>query len=109
MSEQTFYASLFCIDSSEEEVFPGFTSGETWNGWACPLFTREVAEKVLADSEKVGYKVVYDEERRAFVVRYEDDNITAPEVFQAQEIEVGGNLVTVYGVGAYSWAWSLVE
>lgn len=29
-------------------VFPGFDTGRSWNGWACPLFTRAEAERVLA-------------------------------------------------------------
>ncbi len=108
MQKVKAWGAQFCTDSTPG-TYSGYTDGSTWNGWACPFFTREVAEKVLADSEKVGYKVSYDEERKAFVVRHEDDNPSDPEVFQAREIEVDGNLVTVYGIGAYSWVWSLVE
>src|SRR5262245_59270756 len=28
--------------------YPGYTNGRTWNGWACPLFPREVADQIMA-------------------------------------------------------------
>lgn len=30
------------------DSFDGYTTGRVWNGWACPMVTRDVAESVLA-------------------------------------------------------------
>jgi hypothetical protein len=38
-------AGNFSIDDSP--VYPGYTGGDIWNGWATPLFTREQAVEVL--------------------------------------------------------------
>lgn len=96
----------FCIDSLENETFEGFTDGSDWNGWACPYFTRQVAETVLKASEKNGYKYSYDEQNDAFVVtNIEDPEDYEPEVFAAVKLSVEGEEITTYGIGAYYWIW----
>ena len=52
----TFVNSSFTIDSIPEQMFEGYSDGDTWNGWACPYFERMVAEKVLRASEANGYR-----------------------------------------------------
>ena len=44
----------FVIEPLGETVFDGYTQDEDWNGWACPYFTFEQAERIVeAYSEQV--------------------------------------------------------
>lgn len=38
-------AARFKIDFLPGQEFPGYTTGEVWNGFACPRFNFEQAEK----------------------------------------------------------------
>lgn len=80
----------------EDGVYPGLASPETWNGFACPLFTREVVERMVAECPYL--PLSYDAERDAFIEKDDDGD---DEVYEA--IEIGGS--RYYAVGAWSWAW----
>lgn len=98
------------MDALEGEVFDGFTDGSDWNGWACPYFTKEIAEAVLIASRKNGYNYAYDQEQDVFVVKaeHEPDNYES-EVFEGEKLKFGDEEITVYGIGAYSWIWEVCE
>lgn len=49
--QQTTFTGDWMLDL-ELGPYPGLLAGR-WNGWAVPLFTREVAERVVADQEKL--------------------------------------------------------
>lgn len=95
----------FKIESLGYETFDGFTKDEEWNGWACPYFTFDQAQKVLKQfnlfREITGQKhfAFYDEQVDAFVfpANGEDD----PEVFAA----VSENGEKYYLVGTFCWIW----
>ena len=40
--------SLFSIDGGT--AYAGVSNGRRWNGWECPLFTKEVAERIFQDA-----------------------------------------------------------
>lgn len=46
MDASMWREGTFSID--EEPSFEGWTMGQTWNGSACPYFTKETAEEVIA-------------------------------------------------------------
>lgn len=48
-----------------ENVYEGYTHGNTWNGWACPYFTKEIGDKMVQDYEDMMY---YEERIDAFIV-----------------------------------------
>ena len=109
MAEKVFTSKQFCMDALADR-FEGYTDGDIWNGWACPYFLQEVAEKVLAESEANGYSWEYEEAQDAYVVRNENDPVDyEPEIFEGIEISVEGNRTTVYPIGAYSWVWEICE
>ena len=97
----------FTMDSLPGKVYPGYTDGDDWNGWACPYFERPQAEAVLRASEPNGFLWRYDADGDAYVVRYNQAEDAAPEVFEGIDIEVDGVLARVYPIGAYSWIWEL--
>jgi hypothetical protein len=48
MNARHYRPALFSIDGGT--VYAGFTTGRRWNGWECPVFTREVAERIFQDA-----------------------------------------------------------
>lgn len=89
-------------------TFPGFTSGETWNGWATPLFSRDVALQIAAalrstpTSTEGPMELRYDEDEDAFVLHdpfYPDE----PTVWEAtHDPSVPQPL---YPIGTWTWTW----
>lgn len=107
----TVYKSArFAVDGIDEE-FPGFTAGDFWNGWACPSFTRQIAEQILIASELNGYQGQYNQETNAFEIRHaEDPDDYEPVVFNSMTITLdNGSRIEVYGIGAYYWTCTEIE
>ena len=106
MSEPKIHTAKFVMDSLPEMIFEGYSDGSDWNGWACPLFLKSEAERILAASEANGFRWHYDREQDAFTVRSDDDSEdSAPEIFAGTTVNINGNEIRLYGVGAYSWIW----
>jgi len=106
MAKRELQRKIFLLDAEEDTGFEGFTDGQTWNGWACPYFDFEAAIRVLNASEKNGYRWHFDEEENVFLIRHvEDADDFEPEQVNAVIISFEGVELTVYPVGAYSWAW----
>jgi hypothetical protein len=100
------HPATFHLDADPETTFQGYTDGSMWNGWACPYFEREVAEKVAQYYEELhdggaesGYEADYDPERDAFVFR----EPAYDEPLVVESVEVGGQ--NLYPIGAYQWTW----
>ena len=95
----------FKIESLGYESFDGFTKDEDWNGWDCPYFTFDQAQKVLKQfnlfREIIGQKdfAFYNKDTDAFVFPSNDED--EPEVFAA----VSANNQKYYPVGAFCWIW----
>lgn len=97
-------SAIFCMEPLEGN-FPGYTNGDTWNGWECPFFTYDEAVKVLNASKRNGYSWRYDEMDDTFVV-WSEDSYT--EEFAADLIETpDGKIEIVYPIGTYCWIWEL--
>ena len=102
---EDYTAARFRMDALEGS-FAGYTNGDTWNGWACPYFSRTVAEAVLGAAEANGYVWTYDETRDVFSVRNQEDlQDYEPEEYAGTDIVAGGETIHVYPIGAYSWIW----
>lgn len=95
----------FKIESLGYETFEGFTKDEDWNGWDCPYFTFEQAQKVLTTHNTlrsvIGQKKLacYDVAADAFVFPASDED--EPEIFAA--IIADGQ--KYYPVGTFCWIW----
>lgn len=79
--------------------------GAKWNGWACPLFTREQGREVMEQLRDQGGvdRAEYDPDRDAFVVRFAELADEPPEVFPTDD-DTG-----LYPIGAGSWCWHVVD
>ena len=110
MTEQMLQPAKFRIDSLPDLVFDGFSDGDHWNGWACPYFSRQEAERVLKASTAIGFQWTFDEQQNAFSVRNINDPEDAePESFEGIQMDINGKTQTLYGVGAYSWIWEFAD
>lgn len=95
----------FKIESLGYETFEGFTKDEDWNGWDCPYFTFEQAQKVLKTYNTlrsvIGQKglAYYDSAADGFIFPTNDED--EPEIFAAT-VENGEKY---YPVGAFCWIW----
>lgn len=108
MSLREFKRACFSNDMLGNAYFDGYTDGDSWNGWACPYFTQDIAEAVLKASEKNGYIWSYDETAACFLVRHnEDPEDYEPEMFAGVKIQVEGHEIIAYAIGAYSWTWDI--
>ncbi len=99
----TLKEANFEIDFLEGRTFPGFTMGETWNGFAKPYFTSEQAQRLVVAWSSTGAKAFYDDQQGAFVFEMSGapDDI---DVYTAEEI----NGQTFYPIGAGCWIWEQV-
>lgn len=98
------YKQEFVIEGFDG-VFEGYTNGERWNGWSCPRFPKEVADKVVDMFNRgVNCKAWYDEENDEYIFTQNHDNIE-DEKYDSQLIEIDGKEIKVYAIGAWGWVW----
>jgi hypothetical protein len=103
--------SVFYLDIMEKKKYNGYTTGETWNGWACPYFKFEEAEKIAEDQDLLNQissgdarheaKYVEDEDQFSFYEPYND------EWYDFKAVEINGE--KLYPIGTRYWTWSEVE
>lgn len=94
--------SSFNIDDGE--MIKGYTNGSTWNGWACPYFNLENANKIKDQfSEYDGSIMLYDGKKDTFYYKIGGEEIM--EEWTGEDIEVDGGKIHVYPIGAYCWVW----
>lgn len=98
----------FYIDESETE-YVGYTFNRHWNGWECPMFTREVAEDVceeFCDGEYFGWR--YDEAKDTFYIKDLSEDEYEEEKYEGFDIQTENGTIHVYDIGSYAWIWSEV-
>lgn len=101
----------FFLDCLIEEPVEGFTTEENWNGWACPYFTKEQGEKIMAEfnkhpdysGEPAPFPAHYDEKRDAFITYsgYAED---PEEVWKGEAFDQLDG-ATLYPIGSGCWTW----
>jgi hypothetical protein len=104
-----YYKAVAKGDWSEQS-YECFTSGQEWNGFGTPFFELEVALQVAKDcsSDRLeSTNVIYDKERDLFILEdaayAEEDFLLIPPI----NIEVNGEKIKTYPIGAYEWAWNI--
>ncbi|MCS3645420.1 hypothetical protein [Salinibacter ruber] len=106
VSREELRKAQFYLDIDPEETFEGYTKGDTWNGWACPYFEKDVAEQVAEHYSELHryegeeeYWAEYAAEKDVFA--FYDTQSEEPQEFGA--VQVGGE--KLYPIGAYCWTW----
>lgn len=95
----------FAVDGGP--AWEGWSTGQLWNGWEKPYFTKDVAEKLCAASCGPDDRWRYNVDTDEFGVKF--DGVDEEDVFESITIEVDGCKHRVYGIGAGSWCWDRVE
>ncbi|MEN9675160.1 MAG: hypothetical protein RIS76_1056 [Verrucomicrobiota bacterium] len=81
--------------------FHGWTAGESWNGWAKPMFELQEARRVISAMPEL--KGQYDASDDRCITLSQDGE---EEAWNAELIQPdGGGTVKVYPVGAGCWCW----
>lgn len=99
--------AVFQIDAIES-YFHGVTQGQHWNGFACPLFSIEEAQRLMALNNQTDFcgQIVYDAAQDAFLFHeFGVECEERPDVFKA--VLIDGE--KFYPIGAFSWCWQDVS
>lgn len=91
----------FTIDTFQGLKLTGFTDDDGYDGWACPYFMSDEAQKIVEAHNATGQKAWFDENDDQFVFEINDDT----EFYQA--VESSGQ--KLYPIGNGSWIWEEVE
>lgn len=101
----------FCIDAEEYGMpggVPGWTRGETWNGWQCPRFEKDAALAVLAKQAEFGEgRAEYDP--ATDTMRIWLDGCDGADEYPGQQLQTPEGPRTVYALGAWSWCWDYAD
>lgn len=100
LAARHYRPAQYSIDGGQ--AYSGHSTGRRWNGWECPLFTREVAEQILSDA---GLKFDYLAESDQFRVLNEYAHPEEDPCEYAQGIEHAG--VRLYPI-MDGWCWDEV-
>lgn len=90
------------VHLDEGPGFQGFATEDRWNGFVKPYFLPEVAQAV---ADFVGLR--FDPDTKGYVDPSDEDSQAYP--FTPETINVDGVELSVYGIGAGSWVWSLSQ
>lgn len=93
----------FYIDGIAGE-YDGINLGR-WNGWACPLFDKVEALRLMdaLNAGDYGLTVTFDADKNAFIVNDANDGETSIFNEETQRGQTG------FAIGAYSWCWNESE
>lgn len=87
--------------------FEGYTTSNTWNGWQCPLFNKENADKICKAYNNEFCQMRYDEENDCYIAEYPVDEYT--EKYKGQDYIVNGKVEHLYPIGSHEWCWAMAE
>lgn len=98
--------ALFTIDGLNGP-FGGYHDGSTWNGWACPHFTKMEADRILESFLKQpsveANAAQYDSELDEYV--FEEDG-NGPEPFGRSRFSAPDGS-PLYAIGTAYWTWQI--
>ena len=89
------FKSKFQIEDGP--IYEGYTNGNHWNGWACPYFTRQIAEQIAREvnADAPYCTMHYDKVNDAFIYKANGDDEC---VYKANE-------KGLYPIGNGDWRW----
>ena len=98
----TLQSATFCIDALGDRFFHGYSTGEAWNGFACPLFPFEEALRLSLINNATDFcgQLDYDAAQDAFL--FTEIPGEEPVVFAATVVDNR----KLYPVGSHGWTWS---
>ena len=101
--------AFFAIDGGK--TFEGYSVGRSWNGFACPLFEKSVAQSVIDECARQEDLAYFNHEKDAFVFQFKELIGSSEEAneFTGTTIIYNGQPVKVYDIGSDGWVWDEIE
>lgn len=97
-TEQRFWRKAL-VHVDEETPVLAYVSDFHWNGWECPVFTKENALRVVEQIDDPSF-IEYDEDKDVFIEHdSEGDIVKGPETYMTED-----GPMTVYDIGE-CWTW----
>lgn len=93
----------FVVDGLTEK-FVGWTNGQTWNGFSCPLFEEDEADKIIAALTVSESGTTFSKSADC-INMVEAEYLDEPVAFSSKRIETQSGVKTVFGLGAFMWTW----
>lgn len=87
--------------------FEGYTTSNIWNGWQCPLFNKENADKICKAYNNEFCQMRYDEENDCYIADYPVDEYS--EKYEGRDYVVNGKVEHLYAIGSHEWCWAMAE
>jgi len=128
MMPKQFRKTRFTAEWLPDDVsFEGWTDGKLWNGWACPLFERDEANRYVELHNKLRAEqhvapewvdIMWSDYPYPGVIcergDYEEGSVEEAEGLQdihyeALTISTPEGPKEVWALGMYSWTWEEVE
>lgn len=89
-------------------TFLAWSEGETWEGYAVPLFTLEVGRAIVeAHAESLPGLAAYDADEDRFI--FARSSSDEPEQYGPLARVLGDHVEKLYPIGAGRWRWSQVS
>lgn len=102
-----FVRADFCVDGLGQ-IFSGWTTGLTWNGFACPTFESETADSIIAALVKSGTPTKFSRSTECITILEEEYPDDAIEV-SCDLIDTPDGVKKVFALGAFAWCWHQVD
>lgn len=93
--------AYFAIDEAIENFYEGYETGKHWNGWSCPLFTKEISKIIAEKFSDETEEIFFDEENNAFVIKHKDEE---PYIISGADYEIEGEIKHLYAL-TDGWCW----
>lgn len=100
--------ATFALDD-DDHAYEGVTTGELWNGWECPIFTRATVEQIMAqsfvaDSPEIDWH--FNDAGEVVIMWNGADDPDAVDTYAPLHVE--GADEPLYALGAWAWCWMQV-
>jgi hypothetical protein len=102
--ERTLRRGKFSLDI-HEDVYEGYTYGQTWNGWACPYFAKDVADSIAAQWNAPGMSASYEAMSDTYIFSDPDNDGGEPYIVHGDGYRINGTSVRLYPIGNGYWIW----
>jgi hypothetical protein len=110
LERSPFFKADFDADwMPEGKKYPGWTTGQLWNGWGTPSFEAPVARKVAADLSD-GWDVTFDEKKEEYTLRSQSNPDEEVYVVPVETIRVQDKgrwkTIKVWSIGSGYFTWN---
>lgn len=86
-------------------AWDGVDTGQTWNGWSCPLFPRRSAEQIAAWLSESDDGWPSD----PVAIRWEGDRLVITNPNGEVEVDSTPDEDGLYNIGSGGWVWTPAE